>query len=195
MYKGKCNEFYFQSQTIRSNAMELSNDMEFLTTAIMEITATATVFGKKVLSCWDESGGFNSYYFCYFCPKPENSSETILNVEHETGKKIEVLIDRSCSVSTLKEKIREAGGISPKQQLLMSSGVILENWRPIFDYKIEENTVSCSNDLGIAFVFDFSLRSIEHKEMFDSSKNCDFTWLQEDGQIYKRGNHVYQRME
>ena len=193
MYKGKCNEFYFQSQTIRSNAMELSNDMEFLTTAIMEITATATVFGKKVLSCWDESGGFNSYYFCYFCPKPENSSETILNVEHETGKKIEVLIDRSCSVSTLKEKIKDVVGIPLYQQMFMSMGVPWENWRPIFDYKIEENTVICSLDMGIAF--DFCYASIQVNEMFDSSKNCDFTWLQEDGQIYKRGNHVYQRME
>ena len=58
-----------------------------------------------------------------------------------TGKKIEVLIDRSNSVSTLKEKIQEADGIPPGLQNLGPMGEHWENWRAIFDYQIEDNTV------------------------------------------------------
>ena len=145
---------------------------------------------------WQESsrhilrqGNLNDQILTYFCPKPKTTSETILNVKTLTGRKVEVLIDRSCSVLTLKEKIQDAEGIPPNSQMILSLGVIFDDGRAISDYEIQENTVHLILQLGPvghhAYILD--------KEMFDSSKNCDFTWLQDDGQIFKRGNHVYQR--
>ena len=196
--------------------------MEFLASAIMEMTGDI-VFGKKVLSCWDVLGGLNSHDHCLKenCSHPriwgnhprwiwnENlrknilrqekfkeqiltyfgTKRSILNVKTLTGKNFEVLVDRSCSVLTLKEKIQDAEGYPPNQQMLISSRVTWEDRRAISDYKIENNTVHCVCKLGAPI----PNASILVKEMFDPSKNCDFTWLQDDGQIYKRGNHVYQR--
>ena len=58
-----------------------------------------------------------------------------------TGKKVEVLIDRSCSVLTLKEKIQDAEGIPPNSQMILSLGVIFDDGRAISDYEIQEDTV------------------------------------------------------
>ena len=132
---------------------------------------------------------FNDQILTYFCPKPKTISETILNVKTLTGKIIEVLIDRSSPVLTLKEKIQAAEGIPPDLQQISSLGVIFEDGRAIFDYKIEENRIYLVLQLGPTEHHAFLLV----KDMFDSSKNCDFTWLQDNGQIFKRGNHVYQR--
>ena len=106
---------------------------------------------------WNDKGGlqnilrqdqFNERILTYFCPKPKTISETILNVKMLTGKKIEVLVDQSCSVLTMKEKIQDTEGIPPNQQRLVSSGVAWEDWRAISDYKIENNTVHCVFKLG-----------------------------------------------
>ena len=196
--------------------------MGFLATAIREITGDKVIFEKKAVSCWDELEGWNPHGYCkkencahikwswhksskdilrqehfneqiltYFCPKPKTISETILNVITITGKTHQVLIDRSCSVLTLKEKIQDAAGdFPPGMQKLVSLGVTLEDWRAIHDYRIEENTIHLVLRLGGPPTYHASLLV---EEMFESSKNCDFTWLQSDEKIYKRGNHVYKR--
>ena len=109
-----------------------------------------------------------------------------------TGNPLKILIDRSCFVLNIKEKIQDSVGIPIDQQRLVArslSGDVqhMIDWRKISDYGIEGDTISLVLRLGGP-----PSASLLDPKLFDTSKNYDFTWLQDNGQIYKRGNYVYQ---
>ena len=125
----------------------------------------------------------------WFCPiESEKREEKPLNLKTLTGKSIKIFIDRSSLVGTLKLKIQDVEGIPADQQRLITGGKQMEDWRRISEYEVEDDTfIHLVLRLGGAR----PSASLLDPKMFDSSKNCDFTWLQDDGPTYKRGNHVY----
>ena len=143
----------------------------------------------------------------YYCPPQDESTEgPVLYIRTVTGVHLKLYIDRSCSVLSLKQKIQEKTGISPDQQRLMAGGfnyllsqykddpykeMFMNDSKPISTYRdsIEGNTILLMCVGGrppSALLLDKDI------DVFDLSKNCDFTWLHED-KIYRRGNFVYNR--
>ena len=192
--------------------MELSEDYEFLAAAITAVTGhlflstlvpgpnTKLPPGYHADYLWNsvclERNTFHGRIQTWFCPKitpkPKKVKENPLNVTtiHRTDKPINIVIDRSSLVIHLKENIQDmdSSRTPPGLQKLWTSGKVMEDWRRISDYQIKDDKILLTLPLGIP-----PKPSLLDTKMFDSSKNCDFTWLHEDGQIYKRGNHVYKR--
>ena len=152
----------------------------------------------------------------YYCPPQDEITEApVLYIRTVTGVKLKVFIDRSCSVLSLKQKIQEKTGISPDQQRLMAGGlnsltsqdpdkdIFMNDLRPISSYQNDmgryHNAIDKINEDGNTIMLMFvggrppsALFLDKDIDVFDVSKNCDFTWLHED-KIYRRGNFVYNR--
>ena len=127
----------------------------------------------------------------WYCPKnqpgTEQMKENPLNIKTLlSGRMIQVFIDRSSFTYNLKEKIQDLEGIPIDQQRLVCGGKQMEDWQRISNYQIEDEQIHLVLKLGGP-----PSASLLGNDMFDSSKNVDFSWLQDDGQINKRGNYVY----
>ena len=141
----------------------------------------------------------------YYCPpKDENTEGPPLYIRTMTGVTIKLFIDRSNTVLCLKKKIQEEIDIHPDQQRLLPYGwfnfstmgsafleqdsdFFLKDLWPISKFKFKDNTI-------ILEVFGGKPPSAQllDKDIFDTTKNCDFTWLHDD-KTYMRGNFVYKR--
>ena len=196
--------------------MELSKDYEFLSAALTAVSGKLVLDTKvpgpntklpdhyhvdylwndliwRYMTC--DLNSFSENIQTWYCQnpldlEPKIGKEISLFVKTLTGKIFKVFIKNSCWVATLKEKIQDKEGIPLNQQRLMTNAKEMKNWWPLSGYNLEnDSTVYLTVRLGICY----PSASLLHKEMFDLSHNIDFTWLTDDGQIFKRGNFVYKR--
>ena len=196
-----------------SSNIELDKDYEFLAAAVSALTGGLVVasevpgphttipppyhpdylLNKKNIDICDFNS-FNNQTRTWFCPQPpqESLKETPLSIKTIWGASCSVLIDQACSVRTLREKIQESSLGLPadaEYSLVGDDGrrkfPMLENWRPILEYKIKDVYLSMRLRAGpppppAAYA------SLLDKGMFDFSKNYDFTWLQDNDQTSER---------
>ena len=191
--------------------MELSKDYEFIAAAMTAISGQLFLstlvpgpntkiphpFRPDYLWQCDESevkycdlNLFKERIQTWFCPQiqPEQIEEKLntFYIKTLTGKTIKVSAHPSCYAINLKEKIQEKEGIPPYHQKLVVAGGIgdkrghMRDWQKISDYDIKDDNLHLVLNLGGP-----PKASLLHKELFDISKNCDFTWLQDDETIYK----------
>ena len=199
--------------------MDLSTDYEFLAAALTAVSGrlclSSLVPGpntKIPLPYNAENPWINWSYagkdFCklefiseimqtWYCPRippepnpePEQMKmkENPLYIKTLTGKTITIFFKRSSLVFHLKQKIQDMEGIPLDQQRLVGGGAQMKDRLRISDYKIEDD-----NKIHLFLMLGGPPEPLLlDPKMFDTSKNCDFTWMQDNGQIYKRGNHVY----
>ena len=194
---------------------ELSKDYEFIAAAMTAISGhlflstivpgpnTKIPFPYRPEYLWQcpesevkycDPNSFKERIQPWFYPQPQIQTEQIgenmntFYIKTLTGKTITVSIHRSRYVYNLKEKIQEKEGIPPNHQKLVGGGCNMRDWQKISDYEIKDDTLHLVLRLGGP-----PPASLFHDELFDTSKNCDFTWLQDDESITKRGNYVYKR--
>ena len=152
----------------------------------------------------------------YYCPPQDEITEgSVLYIRTVTGVRLKLFIDLSSSVLSLKQKIQEKTGIHPDQQRLMAGGMnslrsqyqdpdkdlFMNDLRPIASYQYDmekyHNATDNENEANhtiMLMLFGGRPPSalLLEEDLFDTSKNCDFTWLHDD-KIYRRGNFVYNR--
>ena len=200
--------------------MELSQNYEFLAAALTAVTGdlvldTAVPGDNTSIPdrynpehLWHEEyknifdlEALDERVLTFYCPPLDEITEgPVLYIKTVTGVKLTLFMDRSKSVLSLKQKIQEKTGIPPEQQRLIAStslsqekdsDLFMKDICPIskYDKDIEDNTIMLMLFGGRP---PSALLLVKEIDVFDTSKNCDFTWLHDD-RIYRRGNFVYNR--
>ena len=130
--------------------------------------------------------------------KPKNSipEEFVPNPGHQlfvktfTGKTITLGFKDEDMIEDIKDQIRRKEGVPPDQQRLIYAGQQLHDGKTMLDYKIQkESTVHMVLKLRGGGCPMFLLRD----EELDESFNFDFTYLKDDGKVFKRGDETYNR--
>ena len=81
----------------------------------------------------------------------------------QTGTTIPLIVKRSDTILSVKDKIHEREGIPPDDHLLMYGGKELDNGRTLSDYKIEEESKIYSVEMKGNNYYDIVLQMLIQK--------------------------------
>jgi len=117
-------------------------------------------------------------------------SRSTIFVKTLTGKTVEIRVDLSFTVETLKTLIQGSEGIPPDQQRLIYAGEQLDDERKLSDYNITDGSIL---HLVLRLRGGDAPIYVTDESMFDEQYNYDFTDMSDDGQVFKRGKWTYIR--
>ncbi|CAG8528671.1 3748_t:CDS:1 [Ambispora gerdemannii] len=139
-------------------------------------------------------GGQIDTFFEDHPTRNRNSGQHHIYVKTLTGQTIHIYPKLTYTIGKVKRLIQDIKGISPDQQRLVFSGIVLEDSRSLVDYAIKEEAtlylVLCLPGSGPRILFCSFLNS----DQLDSRFDFDFTNVFDTTDVvFMRGNFQYKR--
>ena len=114
-------------------------------------------------------------------------NKTEISIETLTGKLLTLQVDSLDSIEKIKSKIKKKEGFLVAQQVLTFENKSLEN-----DCKLSDYNIQSESKLQLELQSQEKVKIVE-KDLFDPELDYDYTNVNDDGKIFKKGGEFYSR--